>query len=518
MNALLKTILTGLLLCFSLSQLCVGQTEQKKEKAKPATAETIAEKNELRIWKDSSGKFEVLGRFSRADGETVLLQRQDGKLIRVPLDRLSDQDRDYLRKLQADNPFAEEETAALLQSAASLVTVVVDNGIDNGAKNRIGLGYIYRKTDDLAFVVIRSFERAQPNTQGQKLVGSDGERARVIDKKPADSKITCTIYTEAPERRAVKAKLVREFPTKNAMIVTASADEMPDAIKFNLNTNVKRGDTIKLVGYQFDYSGKEPTAMRMVKNAVVTNVLDKLTGGISALNAEAENAGNINKGLAIDKEGNVLGMFHNRSKNDAKTEFGIAEVDLIGDLENPVFSTLQILARSGDRKEVNYQIVAVVIDPLDRIRSAKLLVKPVLNPKKRPIVPNDEAVVPLPDASEVELTKREPDSVVQEQFDVLVPWFSGDTFVADFTTENPGPMEEYAFQVQIAYTNPDGEMIYEKPEIVSYSPSKIKRFQMGQSIIANRGRPVVKPAKSIVPDIPGLNGKPLDAPSVKQQP
>ena len=496
MNALRKTSLSAILLSLSLSQLCVGQAE-KKEEAKPATAESKAEKNELRTWKDSSGKFEVPARFSRADGETVLLERQDGKLIRVPLDRLSDQDRDYLRQLQADNPFGEEETAAVPRSAESLVTVVIDNGIDNGGKNQIRLGYVYRKTDDLAYVVIRSFGGEQPNIREQKLVGSDGEIVRVFDKSTANSKITCTIYTEAPERRAVKTTLVREFRTNDNMIVTAPAAEMPDPIKFNFNTNVKRGDTIKLIGYEFDYSDKEPTAVRKVKTAVVTNVLEKLTGGFSALHVEAENAGKMNRGLAIDQAGNVLGLFHIRSPGNAKTEFLVSEADLIGDLEKPAFGTVQILARSRDRKEVNYQIVAVVIDPLDKIKSAHLLVKPLLNANERPNVPADQAVEPLQDAREVKLTKREPDAVVRLQFDVLIPAFKGDTFVADFTTDNPGSTETYNFQIQVAYTNPDGELVYEKPQVRSYSPGALIRMEE----LADRGWKLTSATTAVTDEI-----------------
>jgi hypothetical protein len=51
---------------------------------------------EVRTWKDKSGKFSIRAELVESDGTTVKLKKEDGKVISVPVDRLSDQDRQFL--------------------------------------------------------------------------------------------------------------------------------------------------------------------------------------------------------------------------------------------------------------------------------------------------------------------------------------------------------------------------------------------------------------------------------------
>ena len=47
-----------------------------------------------RTWTDSTGKYKIDGEFVRlADGQ-VDIRRADGKLVRIPVDKLSDEDRE----------------------------------------------------------------------------------------------------------------------------------------------------------------------------------------------------------------------------------------------------------------------------------------------------------------------------------------------------------------------------------------------------------------------------------------
>lgn len=75
-------------------------------KSEPAeSAQVEAESNdaaesdsnrEMREWKDLSGKFSVLARFVRIKGDSVELERKTGGVIKVPLARLSPDDRRWL--------------------------------------------------------------------------------------------------------------------------------------------------------------------------------------------------------------------------------------------------------------------------------------------------------------------------------------------------------------------------------------------------------------------------------------
>lgn len=61
-----------------------------------------------RTWKDATGEFEVKGRLISEEGTSVILKREDGKSIKVPIKVLSEADRTYLadrKKPKDDNPF-----------------------------------------------------------------------------------------------------------------------------------------------------------------------------------------------------------------------------------------------------------------------------------------------------------------------------------------------------------------------------------------------------------------------------
>ncbi|MGQ9576340.1 MAG: SHD1 domain-containing protein [Thermoguttaceae bacterium] len=51
---------------------------------------------EVRTWKDKSGRFAIRAELVESDGTAVKLKRADGKVISVPVDRLSDEDRQFL--------------------------------------------------------------------------------------------------------------------------------------------------------------------------------------------------------------------------------------------------------------------------------------------------------------------------------------------------------------------------------------------------------------------------------------
>lgn len=56
---------------------------------------------DLRTWTDSTGSFSVKAEFSGMSGSNVQLRREDGKIIKVPLARLSEADQAYVQKIRA---------------------------------------------------------------------------------------------------------------------------------------------------------------------------------------------------------------------------------------------------------------------------------------------------------------------------------------------------------------------------------------------------------------------------------
>jgi hypothetical protein len=66
-----------------------------------------AAQHETRLWKDASGSFQVRARLLDKTGDTVRLQKADGKEVSVPLSKLSPADRDYVEKVTSPRQAAD---------------------------------------------------------------------------------------------------------------------------------------------------------------------------------------------------------------------------------------------------------------------------------------------------------------------------------------------------------------------------------------------------------------------------
>ena len=55
--------------------------------------------NKMRTWKDVSGKFSIKATCVKFDGDKAVLKKKDGKKISIPLEKLSDRDRELLESL-----------------------------------------------------------------------------------------------------------------------------------------------------------------------------------------------------------------------------------------------------------------------------------------------------------------------------------------------------------------------------------------------------------------------------------
>ena len=92
---------------------------------------------DVRTWKDKSGKFSIQGELVESDGNAVKLKKADGKVIQVPLERLSDEDRQFL-ETQRDSAF----TGTPATSGAAGKGVAGAPGLRYGWKP--GRQYLYR--------------------------------------------------------------------------------------------------------------------------------------------------------------------------------------------------------------------------------------------------------------------------------------------------------------------------------------------------------------------------------------
>lgn len=85
-----------------------------------------------RTWKDRSGKFSITAKFKETRGETVVLERADGKTVEILLGKLSDDDGTFVRGLTgSENPFTVPGEAAGGNATRSGSAAVANRATDS---------------------------------------------------------------------------------------------------------------------------------------------------------------------------------------------------------------------------------------------------------------------------------------------------------------------------------------------------------------------------------------------------
>lgn len=85
-------------------------------------AASAAVGGETRTWTDKSASYSIQAEFVELNGDLVVLRRQDGKELRVPLEKLSPADQEHVRQIRSskpENPFAMSEPSAATMSQPS---------------------------------------------------------------------------------------------------------------------------------------------------------------------------------------------------------------------------------------------------------------------------------------------------------------------------------------------------------------------------------------------------------------
>lgn len=84
--------------------------------------------DELRTWTDATGQFKVQAELVDQTATAVRLRLEDGRVVEVEIEKLSDADREHLRKLSADPVPAAEDAVARQLADAALAVYTFDNG------------------------------------------------------------------------------------------------------------------------------------------------------------------------------------------------------------------------------------------------------------------------------------------------------------------------------------------------------------------------------------------------------
>ncbi|MCC9607232.1 hypothetical protein LOC68_13830 [Blastopirellula sp. JC732] len=80
---------------------------------------SVSFSQEARTWTDSTGKFTIVGKLASHDDKSIRIEKSDGQVISVPLDKLSTADQTFIAKLAESNPFQPEDENPFKQEEES---------------------------------------------------------------------------------------------------------------------------------------------------------------------------------------------------------------------------------------------------------------------------------------------------------------------------------------------------------------------------------------------------------------
>ena len=121
-----------------------------------------------RVWTDESGKFSVRAELVEVRGDKVILRRQNGKQITMPLAKLSEKDHKFLAApLPAIAPFGDKQAKAYQKAWADYLGTPVQ------ITNAIGM--------KLNLIPPGEFTMGSPKSQPLRLVGETQKRVKISE-------------------------------------------------------------------------------------------------------------------------------------------------------------------------------------------------------------------------------------------------------------------------------------------------------------------------------------------------
>ncbi|MCE9547403.1 MAG: hypothetical protein K8T25_18180 [Planctomycetia bacterium] len=380
-----------------------------------------------RLWKDASGSFEFQGELVRVLSDTVILKRPaDGREIAVPLVRLSQQDREFLRGRSAPQGTANETAAA-----KSLVAVTFEF-----ARNRIVVsGLVLHKDDAWATILVGA--QLRPEEAGRRTVQ--------IYRNPDDP--------TAP----VEGTLFAPALDGQACLVAAPAAGMPPAVEL-LKAEPLVTESAHVLGRKYGLGDSPPRSEAVAVPGIVTRVG---TGGNRAvLELQVAESSPTGGGLIVRGDGKPIGYslrgdpqrFATRSavigapqrSERSHVVRGIPASEL-GVLLDPQLIRGAARVVDGDQRKVTYEFTVYVSDPGHQsLKSPQLAIhflphgdydavmqrfpepfKPLPPDAVVPLKPHEPALGPALQFKG-QLTVATPDSPTRQRFETRLQWSGSD--------------------------------------------------------------------------------------------
>lgn len=450
----------------------------------------------LRRWRDNSGKYDIEASLVQVLADSVQLRRADGKLLTVPLARLSAEDRTYVEGRRNSNPFAVPADADAESKLGSALVVVA---LTVGDRESSVPGIVFYREGRKSYVTLDA---------GRLLSAVAGGVAARRSARPAS--VRFLVESDAGPPRQVAGEFVAAVGGGETWLVAGPAAELPAPVVIPEPAPLREPFPVQLVGFEIDTTVQPPAFARAQAEATVTKVFLTDRGQAYRLQIEGDRVTDVKFGFVVSAADGVLGYFTEPAamQRDKPGPLSAWPVQALIAFRNPRFAPAGFRPLRGDRDKVEYQFVVFVTDPFHLVRAPRLRLRQL--PEGTPplgFAPANVAAEPLADASEVPLAAGEPAEVVREALGRVVGPAGAVTWVATHATPNPGDVRQIMFRLQMVYKDASGRDIYQPPNDWLYTPGLRMPGRPPPM-----GAPPPAPGPPAVSMIPGLDGRPLDMP------
>ncbi len=412
----------------------------------------------MRTWTDLSGRHKTEAAFVRAEADSVHLKLANGRVISIPLARLSTEDRDYVAKLSESSTPAPPPDAGVLSQLQGASVVVWRK---QGERVSPTPGIVVRKDGDRAFVVLHGKTSSGLGRQGPESFSvAGGEGNNVASRVPA--------------------KWYSECAGGSMTVLVAPADQLPDPLPPASAALPVRGRSVTLIGRQTK-SGTVSSVTRVQQSATVHRIFRAADGKVASIRIEAPPP-MPSLGLVANEVGEFIGvvtrevrsmsMMRSRNAPHKPPRFHLVEpaAAFFTRLAQPYRVHISFAAKTAGADSRTLQFVAYVADPFEQIRNPRLRIRP--RTKRTDFqTPRDEndprmmetEIEPLP------LERRRPDVDLTGFLAGYAQHSRHTTLVADYESTLGGDLSREGLFLELVYETPDGKTHVEPRAVITES-------------------------------------------------
>jgi hypothetical protein len=432
-----------------------------------------------RTWHDVSGKYSVQAALVKQTDDAVQLRTAEGRLITIPLAKLSAADRDHLASLTGDNPFA-VPAAPVGEATLFPATLVVEAKVEGEVK--YSAGFLFNSDKDNAYILgpaIRFYSK---------------------DKWIETDEVTVIHETKDGARR-VKGRRLFSYFNQDQTLYAVPAGSLPAAPAL-APAPARFPTPVRVMGYRVDNDAKPPTYERIALPATLVGVALDAKQSPLMFKGNAENLRNVRHALLVDDTDRVLGYISvsietprppGSNEPNAWTFQAMEFSRTLTRLQPALVHSSQAVPVAGDRQATEYELVIYVNDPLKSLRD------PMLH-----AYPGSQLAV-VTGGPPAELRRERPIDVPLKTgapSQAALPYLVGhEAISADATVyvgrlkrQHDGVPMEHAFNVELVDRDAAG-----KETSLGWTMAKLQYKE-----IPGKGRPL--------PAIPGVDGLPIDMP------